>query len=161
MPEFICITKCHWKKVWKPGDVYEGSECPNSHFKPMNDSSIPAAILEPANMSEINVMNMRPGECKTYIKRRYDADLDTTKPDFGQDALRIMRSTRIVQGAFVPEPDKKPEIVEVLTKKQCKEKIEEANPGIVIPAAALRSMKALKEFEAGLKKPAKKEDFLS
>ena len=156
MPEFVCIRKCHSGKVWNVGDVYAGEKCPNRHFKPVAEYVAPAAHLEPANPSEMGVFNMRPAECVVFIKQKYGVDIDTRKSDYPQEALRIMRNRPHLKNYQVPVDDR--DLPETLTKAQYKDKVEKENPGTEVPATAMRSMKALKHFEASLKA---KEDFLS
>jgi hypothetical protein len=156
MPEFICIRKCHFMKVWNVGEVYMGEDCPNRHFKPMAEYTAPAAHLEPSNPSEVAVFNMRPAECVIFIKQKYGEDIDTRKSDYPQEALRIMRNKPHLKNSQVPTENR--ELPEALTKAQYKDKIEKENPGIQIPPTAMRSMKSLKNFEATLKT---KEDFMT
>lgn len=160
MPEFICMRDCHVGKRWIAGEIYKGAKAPSKHFEPLTEGSVLRKHIDPANMTEMRVAGMRPDECRRYIKKRHGIDLDITKKDYAQEALFIMRNSPHKEGNLVPEilkGEEKPQIAEALTKKQYADKIKEENPGVEIPPAAMRSMKALKEFEANIGK----EDFLS
>ena len=49
MPEYICVKKCHWQgKLRKEGWTYIGDECPNRHFRPLEENGPVKADLETA-----------------------------------------------------------------------------------------------------------------
>lgn len=63
--KWVCQTKCYWKKLWTPGDIYEGTrvDAVPEHFEPIRDERMADT------QKEIALLRERCQEAGVYYER--------------------------------------------------------------------------------------------
>ena len=80
--KYVCERKCLWgetaptRKIWVPGEIYEGTATPNSHFREQDKPKPKEEGKEPSVYDDMSVEEIK-GLLQDYevtIDQRWDKD---------------------------------------------------------------------------------------